>query len=385
MSRQGKIKTSGLAACVWSIIFNVATSWAITPPPWWEDPNTGSADMPLQRGKAENCRTEMEALNRAHAEALSTIRKGITPNTNLWPLIALTGSAIKFSETGKEFGQWYAWVLVQCPQESIVNARNYLYNAGTEYQQVIELFDAGRFDEALAAAEHLINRYPLGKQSVFQAERALLLASDCHVAVGRPRQAAEICQGIAVASGDQAFRHEAEMRLSYINLNYTNIVLRKVFAGKQWLVQCVTEVEGVRSEWRKMQSEVVTMVSTCGGNIRQHTGPALDFIAVRELLVSPEKCLEYMKPMSLSGIIFIIAEGGVEKRPVSGKQNEKHEYRFSGSTTCLVLAAAGKPHVFERTGITGWNPINPLMCMDILALHILNAWQDTLVKQIDQL
>lgn len=100
------------------------SSPAIEPPGWWNDANPGTAELIYRKGSAEKCASEQEARLAAWNNGLATIRMGITPDTNLWRVLQMSGTDIAFEDVRRDpaNGTWYAWVLVSYPKEMLGKA-----------------------------------------------------------------------------------------------------------------------------------------------------------------------------------------------------------------------------------------------------------------------
>jgi hypothetical protein len=93
-------------------------------PYWWNNPHRDDEDNMYERGSAENCGTEQEALEQAEngARRLLMNRVGIVPSMQAaglspspeYALVNCTEADIATEKTGRK---WSAWVLLKYPQE----------------------------------------------------------------------------------------------------------------------------------------------------------------------------------------------------------------------------------------------------------------------------
>lgn len=116
---------------------------AAEPPGWWNDPNTGTAELIYEKGASGARPTEGEARQKAYDDGLMTLRKRITPDTNVWPRIQLVGSDIAFESTHEDAGAgWYAWVLVSLPRAQFEKALQRVGELAEKMQQRTPIFVA---------------------------------------------------------------------------------------------------------------------------------------------------------------------------------------------------------------------------------------------------
>lgn len=139
----------------------MATAWpaqlvAATPPPWWDDPSTGTPDLIYEKGSAERAATEMEARRQAYEAGLKTFRQGITTDPDLWPHIQFVGTDIRFAHTDQDQrGRWYAWVLVSYPREQFALALQRAQERAKEATRRIPVFVA-----PLAFGRESVEQFP---------------------------------------------------------------------------------------------------------------------------------------------------------------------------------------------------------------------------------
>ncbi len=222
----------------------------------------------------------------------------------------------------------------------------------------------------LATLEELAQRYPLGRPASLKPESIHLLLSDCWVALGCPRRALEVCQAILKGSADPESTGAADSRITAIRADYTNVLFRAVFGGKRVAVRCETELDGVAAAWPKMQTSVEAVVTRAGGTL-----PG-----------APPLSATSAKPEAVpDGTLVFKAAGRIGKRPARSGSPASEEAQFQGTLSAQLRVNSGEPHSWETKVTTGWNPLGPDMCLDVLALRALQAWQTELARQQDAL
>ncbi|MFA6857910.1 MAG: hypothetical protein WCR31_11945, partial [Treponema sp.] len=112
------------AACAAVLFTGVSSVCFAEKPYWWNNPHKDDEDNLYERGSAENCTTEQEALEQAEngARRLLMNRVGIVPALKAaglspspeYALVNCTEADTATERTGKK---WTAWVLLKYPQE----------------------------------------------------------------------------------------------------------------------------------------------------------------------------------------------------------------------------------------------------------------------------
>jgi hypothetical protein len=251
------------------------------------------------------------------------------------------------------------------------------------WSQAQAAVQAGRQVEARALLDRLLVDAPSLSPEGPPIERIKLLSCDCYVQLGQPRRAVQTCQSILAASRDPVFQKEAATRLDKVQSDYTNLLFRGALGGRKVVVCCVTELDGVTASWSKMQKEMESFVLRAGGTVVARGETAMDISLAAGLLVRPEARSAVTQPVSADGLLLAIARGRINKRPNSQNKVTGEDVQFSGTVTCMLdLSGRGKQS-WEWPGVTGWNPLGPEMCLGVLALNVLEAWQGHVVEQLD--
>jgi hypothetical protein len=251
-----------------------------------------------------------------------------------------------------------------------------------QYNRAVALRKQKNCPEALMLAAELIANYPVGKQVFFQTERAYLLASDCHVDLGQPRKALQMCDSLLAGSQDPAFRQEAQNRLADTRQNYTNLLYRGIFNGRSFLVRGVTELNGQPGSWAPMQKEMENLVRQSGGRVLESVLPSP--LVLIERMGDPGRHAEILEGVPADGYLVATARGEMKHSTVTKGTTTLDRYDFNG-TVRVVLQAGGRVlHAWDHTGPI-WYPGSADACMDALArMNVLPRWQEDLATQVDQ-
>lgn len=353
---------------------------AAAPPAWWKDPIREDPGNLYLAAAGSSPRSVDDALRAAQSNALDQIVTRVCAGpaeVKAYLLSRVRGWSVHAREDAKEGRTHRTWIIVKYPKEELAALRAHAESGPARLDEALAAFTGTNYSRALALADGLAAEYPVGKQPVFASERAVLLAGECHVAEGRPRKAVEACESVLAASGDAACRQEAESRLAAIRADYTNALFRGLFGGRRVFVRCVSELDGTRAEWAKMQKEAAGLVARAGGAVIESAPPAgaagADALSAQEIA----------RAAAGDGILFIAARGTLNRRKSEANPAGGEDVQFSGTTTCTLFGAGREPYRWERTGLTGWNPLGPGMCLDVLALNVLAAWQADLAKRLD--
>jgi hypothetical protein len=112
------------AACAAVLFTSVISVCFAEKPYWWNNPHQDDEDNMYERGSAENCATEQDAMEQAEdgARQLLMNRVGIVPalkeaGLSPSPEYALVNCTEADTATEKSGKKWAAWVLLKYPQE----------------------------------------------------------------------------------------------------------------------------------------------------------------------------------------------------------------------------------------------------------------------------
>lgn len=359
-----------------------ATASLAVPPPWWDDPNPGNAVVVYQKGSAQRARTEAEARAQANEDGLRQLRRRVVEDSRLWPHVGLKGTSVAFESVQRtRGGGWEAWVLVRCARDELEEARAYVAGGRRDFEAAAALHREARFEEALAKAREIVAAYPMGRQPFFDTENALLLAADCLVGLGQASAAVAACREVAERSPSQAFRNTARSKSKTIEERRAEIVLARLFANRDWLVRGEIEIAGEAREWSQAGRSLEAMITRCGG--RAGAASAGSEAGAARFPVPPEVCRAWLDGTPAHGLAVFTAKGRLERRARPGAASEE-DVQFSGTAHLTLCDKSGFSGSWSRTGLTGWNPLGEEMCVGVLALRALEAFEEELVRQIDK-
>lgn len=355
------------------------------PPDWWDDPIKEDPANYFYVASGVSGTSADQALEEAQQNALSQIveRVGSPPAAKDYLLGRIRGWKLHERHDQKDRRMHRVWIILKYPKDEQSALRTHVQGGQTRFEEAALAFEKKKIGEALSLSEALSVEYPIGKQPIFPTERALLLASDCHVVLGQPRQALEACRTVLAGSRDAASAKEAEVRIKAIRADYTNLLFRGVFAGKGIAVRCLMKIDGSPASWSKMQTEIENVVKRAGGKILSYDAGSLGAEKVTQILTNEELRPEIVRNLSADGVLVVRAQGRIKKRENSKNPMSGEDFQFAGTTASMLFMDVTKPYAWKRTGVTGWNPISADMCMDVLALNVLNTWCKDLAKHLD--
>jgi hypothetical protein len=318
-----------------------------------------------------------EARLNALRQAVARIAAGCSEEVGEYLLGKAQGWEERDKFSCKQWNAFRAWSRIRYPKEELTALGEWVNDGPAQYEMARKSFADKQYEAAASALDRLCAAYPIGKQPLFATERAWLLACDCGVALGRPRQALAAAETILNASADPAFLQEAESRQASIRADYTNLLQRGAFGGKRIAVRCALNVDGQRSTWTKMQSEVGKWIARVGGEV---VVPAtLENADMSALIGSRERGAAQMREIGADGIVLVVAQGQVKQRP----NGDKTDVGFAGRIAVGILLADREPFVWEQQGPGGWNPLGIDTALDLLGLKVLPVWQAEFTTQLE--
>ena len=358
------------------------TAGAVEPPTWWGNPIKESAGSYYFAASGDSAAGPDEALAEAQSNALEQIALragGGSEEIRRYLATRIHGWTLYARDIKKERAGHHAWILLEYSKQDLAALATHLQAPGARLVRAKEAVSDRKFSDALAIANALAAEYPVAKQPVFQTERALLLASDCHAALGQPRLAVQACESVWSASSDPAFRAEAETRRAAILADYTNLLFRGVFGGKRIMIGCVTDLGGHPERWAKMQTEMEALVTRAGGELvpagawdLPSTGGLFDGTASAQRTTA-------LREFGADGMVLFRAKGEMVRQATSDTAG----VHFSGAATGLVQMTGREPYVWEQRGPGGRTPLGAEMALDILALNVRRIWQADFAKQLE--
>jgi hypothetical protein len=358
---------------------------AAEPPAWWDDPIKEDPGNYFFTASGASADSSDAALEEAQHNALDQIveRVGSPAGAKDYLLGRIRGWNLHARHDQKDGRTHRVWIILKYSKDELGGLRTHVEGGQARFEEAAQAFEKKKVAEALSISEALAAEYPIGKQPIFPTERALLLASDCHVALGQPRQALEACRSVLAGSQDAAFTKEAEAKTTAIRADYTNLLLRGIFAGKRIAVRCLTEIDGSPAAWSKMQTEIGNVVKQAGGRMLDSDEGSLGADKATQILTNEELRAEITRSLSADGVLVVRAQGRLNERENSKNPMGGKDFQFAGTTASLLLVSGSKPYAWKRTGVTGWNPISVDMCMEVLALNVLNVWREDLARHLD--
>jgi hypothetical protein len=358
---------------------------ACDPPSWWghsakEDSYNwyfeGSGTSPVSADEAL-----AEARRNALQQAVARLGAGFSDEVQAHLLGRVQGWEERDKWACKQWNTHQGWSRVRYPKDQLETLGAYAQGGEIQFKQATGLVEQQRYAEALALVGQLSARYPVGQQPIFRTERALLLASDCHVELGQPRQAIQGCESILAGSQDPVFQQEAQNRLATIRADYTNLLYRGVFGGKTFLVQCVTELNGIMARWPTMQKEIENMVRQAGGRVLDAASPDLSLLLER--VDNPTRHVEILDGISADGFIVVSARGDMKQSTMTKDAKILGRFDFSGSVSAVLYAGGQVVHLWKTPGDI-WYTGSAENCMDILMIRVFPLWQNDLAEKLDK-
>lgn len=371
--------------CV-TVFFSSAAAGA---PDWYEADDIIREDSYnwYFRGSGSSSESPDDAMRRAQANALAGIaeRIGVSdPAKKAYVIARIKGWTIHMSEDRRVRRQYHVWLIVRCPKSELGRLHDHVNGGQARLEQAFQEFQNHHYDKAATIAESLAAEYPLGGQPVFQTERALLLASDAYAALGSPRRALEACRSVLAGSRESKYREEAAARKQAILADYENLVFRGGFSGKTILVQSTVNLDASSlQEWTRMQKEMENLVTSAGGKLVGPGSPLHARLNGVDMLPNDAAASEMLAESGADGLLRVMASGRINRRENKENPLTGEDYQFFGDTVFQLRLAGREPYTWKRSGMTGWNPVSPSMCMDVLALNLLTAWKPDLAKYLE--
>jgi len=354
---------------------------ACAPPAWWGTAGQEDSYNWYFEGSGTSRVSADEALAEARLNALrqsvERIAAGCSEEVGEFLLGKAQGWEERDKFSCKQWTAFRAWSRIRYPKAELEALGTWTRDGAAQFETARSSFAGKQYEAAVSALDRLCAAYPVGKQPLFPTERAWLMASDCRVALGQPRGALAAAEAILNASADPAYRKEAEDRIAAIRADYTNLLHRGAFGGKRIAVRCALDVDGQRSSWTKMQTEVEKWIARVGGELG--AGAALGGADLPALIGSKERGVAKMREIGADGILLVLAQGQIKQRA----NGDKTEVGFAGRVSVGILLADREPFVWEQQGPCGWNPLGIDMAMDMLALKILPFWQAEFTTQLE--
>ncbi len=282
---------------------SVMTAAAAQPPSWWNDPIREDTGNIFFTASGTSKRGFDEALQQAQRQALEQIvdRAGCSLESRPYVLGRVNGWSLHAREDRKHRRRYHVWIILKYPKNELSALASHVQNGHRRLEAAMLAFTQKRFTEALADANDLAAEYPVGGQPILQTERALLLASDCNVALGLPKAGIESCQAIMSGSTDGGFKKNASARIAAIHTDYTNLLFRGMFRGKRLSVQCLADLNGTLSAWEKLQSEISSIVKRAGGSVVHDPAARANADSIERFISDNGKRLRAMQSMAVDG------------------------------------------------------------------------------------
>ncbi|NCC60151.1 MAG: hypothetical protein EOM12_04255 [Verrucomicrobiae bacterium] len=375
-----------IAGIILSLVLPPLVLCAVEPPAWWHDPIKEDAGYLYLPASGTSTVSYDCALQSAQQNALKQILAsiGVIDNFNFLQH-HIKGWKIHARFDQRHGRDYFIWIILKYPKFELDELVSYVQGASDQFEQINRLYMDKRYDEVITRAERLIAEYPIGQQPLFHSEKALLIASDCCRVTGRPNTALAYSRKVIDMSTDTSYKNEARRRLNAIQSNYTNIVLRSIFKGKTFIIHCFTELDGEFELWLKMQKEIESLVRQNEGQIHTSyiTTNSLDFI--EHLQSRIDTSADITEGSRTERVIVFSARGHINTRKNENNKTGSLDYQFDGTTAGVISTPTGRElYEWERTGMTGWNPISKRMCMEVLALNVLEAWRGSVVHQTER-
>ena len=365
----------------WLCAAATSAAAACAPPAWWGAAGKEDSYNWYFEGSGTGRASADEALTEARLNALrqavARIAAGCSEEVGEFLLGKVQGWEERDKFSCKQWNAFRAWSRIRYPKEELMALGEWVNGGPAQFEMARESFAGKRYEAAVSVLDRLCAAYPVGKQPLFPTERAWLMASDCGVALRRPRQALAAAEAILNASADPAYRKEAEDRLAAIRADYTNLLHRGALGGKRIAVRCALDVDGQRSSWTKMQTEVGKWIARVGGEV--DVPAALENADMSALSGSRERAAAMMREIGADGIVLVVAQGQVKQRP----NGDKTDVGFAGRIAVGILLADSEPFVWEQQGPGGWNPVGIGTALDYLALKVLPFWQAEFTTQLE--
>ncbi len=248
--------------------------------------------------------------------------------------------------------------------------------------QAVELWNIAEEKKEKNSYKTVIDKYPLGTQSIFQTEVAFFRLADIEHADGNPMAARLFYEFVRDNSASPAWKGKATLRAEEIIIREEEKAIylhRKAYKGKSIGIYSAYEINGKITRWSKLESELVSFFS------QYH---AKEFIldiplTPSEILNNPSlHIVDKLKRVGATYDYFlvIVARGGINERE-NTRSPFNHDTQFIGEIKCLVIYDNVIKFEDSYRGISGWNPLGASMSMEVLALHAFKRWKEKFSEQ----
>lgn len=258
-----------------------------------------------------------------------------------------------------------AWVLLRYPRASV-------RTAVATRERALSLWKAALQSDASADYRSLITAFPLGAQDAFRTERACLALADRERAANHLLAANRLYQQVHDHSTSATDRANAAGQLLVVDLSAEERLLREAFEGKNLHVLAAYESNGKAVGWPKMHDELTRFVHSKGGDVTVPAAPPGAAATVRKSMLDDA---QLKLPAGADALLLAVASGKISDRESATTPLGK-EHQFAGEIRCVVLRRDAKKVFADRySGAGGWNPIGAGICMDVLALNVMQRWR----------
>lgn len=351
-----------LSRLLWIFGYGVGVvGLSATPPAWWDNPVREDGGHFFFAASGVSREGEDDAFRLAMADVYSQIadRVGAGEDEELRAYIAsrAAGGSLHAREHARSRGRHHIWMIYRLPRGEIDRVRTHIEGASIKFERAAKARQEGRASEALSLLRELQTEYPLGEQPVFQTERAGLLAVECLVDLGKPREALDTVRRWTALDTNEAWRKAFEQKRSEVEEAFPDLLLKSLFLDETLEITAWLELEDTREEWRRMKKELMTMATSSGARVKELP--------------------------SGHGVLKAVASGRMNRRENDRASGPGYDSQFAGKVTILLDLPGQEPISWELEGMSGWNPLGRKMCLDVVALQMLSVWKKDLIQQLD--
>lgn len=380
-----------------SLLIGIAFTWSgcqttstaeAGDPEWFLNPIRENIDNYFFPGKGISATSQAEAERLARENALTLIADrlgGDLPTATRNELRSLVRNwHIRTRDHVRQGGRHYAWVLLRYPKDEYYALEAYLAQGARDLERAAGAMEQRAYEQALSVLIPLLERYPLGEQSILSTERALLMTAAAHRQLGQPQAAEQALERILSLSQNEGFRTEAQTQLTDLREAWTPTLLRGVFGNKRVAIVALTIIDGKLSEWPKLSAELSQYASAHGGQVRDlsHAVGATDTAIA--LTRSEEARRRWMSEQGVDALLMYAAEGRYNVRDSARPERNERDYQFVGKLHVIVESTGREPFDWQRSGTYGWNWAGPEIAIEVPGLLMLAQWREAYESYLAQ-